>query len=226
MARGRKNSIRTLLEYGLTIFAAVLIALFIRFYLLEAYRIPSAAMRPALLPGDTIFVSKMGYAPFPWAAGGKPPVPGRGEVVIYSLKQDPTLNFIKRVIGVPGDTVMMREGHVILNGKPLRTSKASDTECFNETTPESRTYVACKDKPALEDFGPEKVPAGSVFVIGDLRAQGKGENRKTRHWGIVPVSSIKGKALWIWLSLQPREINEPRKILPHVRWSRMFRSIQ
>src|SRR5262245_1362326 len=156
MARKARNK-RLLVDYGLTIVAAVLIAVAIRMFVVEAYRIPSAAMRPTLLPGDTIFVSKWGYA---LAPGGRRHTTKRGDIVVFSPKSDASLNFIKRVIGLPGDILSVRNGEVNLNGKQV-THLSGD--CGKETPAPQLTYEVCREKPALEDFGPERIPENSVF---------------------------------------------------------------
>src|SRR6476646_4023800 len=109
-------------QYGGAVIAAVIVALFIRFFVIEAYRIPSTSMRPTLEPGDTIFVSKWPFGlRFPWSTDAftKGRAPTRGEVVVFSSPYEPERDYIKRVVAIPGDTVEMKRGHVILNGKDL-----------------------------------------------------------------------------------------------------------
>lgn len=222
-------------DYGMTIFAAVLLALFIRFFVLEAYRIPSAAMKPTLEAGDTIFVAK-------WPFGFRIPgfetkltqgeTPERGDVVVFALPQEPRRDYIKRVLGLPGDEVAVKKGEAILNGKTLRTDPASAKPCAAEKLPEGRGYEVCSEPPLIEDFGPEKVPAGEVFVVGDFRAQNIEQHpdpRKERHakgWGLVPISSLKGRALWVWLSVEPHSSGVASSWFPQFRFDRMFRRIE
>jgi signal peptidase I len=196
----RAETRRLLRDYGGAILAAVTIAILIRTFVLEAYRIPTAAMRPALEPGDTLFVAKR-----PVGFRGNP---SRGDIVVFSSPYDQGRDYIKRVLAVEGDTVQVRKGKVTLNGKPE----------------ESHPYLI--ESPIIEDFGPEKVPAGSVFVLGDMRSIGPFESRKRKGWGIIPVAAIKGKAAWIWLSVEPQTIGAPRTLLPKFRFERMFRRVE
>jgi signal peptidase I len=229
------SSKRLIRDYGMTILAAVVVALLIRFVLVEAYRIPSSAMKPTLEPGDTIFVSKWPFGlrfpgfSSPLTKGG---LPERGDVVVFSLPQEPWRDYIKRVLGLPGDEVAVKNGEAILNGKTLRLDPGSPKPCTSEKLPEGRAYEVCSEPPLIEDFGPEKVPPGSVFVVGDFRAQNASDHpdiHKERHskgWGLVPVTSLKGRALWVWLSVEPHASGVPSSWFPQFRFDRMFRRIQ
>lgn len=201
---------RILWEYVATILGAAAVAFLVRFFVWEAYRIPSAAMKPALVPGDFIFVSKWPYAP--WNRDGR--APARGEVVVFSSTEDRGADYLKRVIGIPGDTVEVRDGVAILNGKPLAESapgSSNNNSCWQERLP-ARSYTACRANPALEPFSATRVPSGSVFVLGDLRSKG-------RAIGLIPIESIKGNARSIWLSLD-------RSGGIRLRWERMFRRVE
>jgi signal peptidase I len=227
--------IRLIRDYGMTIFAAVVVALLIRFFVVEAYRIPSAAMKPTLEPGDTIFVAKWpfglripGFAT-PLTKGGQPE---RGDVVVFALPAEPRRDYIKRVLGLPGDEVAVKKGELILNGRTLRVDPASAKPCTAERLPAGRAFEVCSEPPLIEDFGPTKVPAGEVFVVGDFRAQNTAEHpdpRRDRHsrgWGLVPISALKGRALWVWLSVEPHTSGVPSSWFPQFRFDRMFRRIQ
>jgi signal peptidase I len=211
-------------DYGGTILAAIAVALLIRFFLIEAYRIPSSAMRPALEPGDTIFVAKW---PFRIASH----TPKHGDVVVFSLPgpDDSQRDYIKRVVGVPGDTVALKGGHVFINNVPTELSGSQKANCASEKTPEGFSYPVCFENPTIEDFGPEKVPEGSVFVLGDFRAKTPrepGTDRPMKSWGIQPISTLKGTALWIWLSIEPQNSGVTSGFFPSLRLDRMFRRIQ
>jgi signal peptidase I len=210
--------------YGTTIAVAVTAALLIRVFVFEAYRIPTLAMHPTLEPGDTIFVSK-----WPYLHLGGQAVPHRGDVVVFSPLSDPSHDYIKRVLGLPGETVAFHDGHFSVDGKELRQDEATlqdGMRCTYEALPEVHSYLVCSQGAFLENFGPEKIPSDSVFVFGDFRSPlpspaGASANTKNRSWGIVPLASLKGKALWIWLSIEPRS-GLPGKL----RLSRMFRSVE
>jgi signal peptidase I len=222
---------KTFRDYVLTAIAAVSIAMVIRVYWIEAYRIPSLTMSPTLLAGDTIFVSKWPYSIH------QSPFPKRGDVVVFTDKSNLgpfSSEYIKRVIGLPGDRVSLKHGRVILNKVLL--SKSPDTE----TLPEGKTYSVGLTAPLLDNFEEEKVPEGHIFVIGDFRSKNTSLNKssvdskKRKGWGIVPVTAIKGKATWIWLSIAPsREserlsqspIQEKPSWSPKIRFDRMFKRI-
>jgi signal peptidase I len=200
---------------------ALSVALLLRYFIIEAYRIPSFAMKPTLLAGDTIFVTKW---PFKLK---KAQMPKRGDVVIFSLPQNPgttSPNYVRRVIGLPGDQVSLKNGHVILNGKSLAAPNPQNQECSQETLPEGKQFSVCRESPVFEDFDPETVPEGSVFVIGDLRSSGHIKKRKG--WGLVPLKFLSGHAQWVWLSIDPHQKNSNYpKWVPHLRLDRMFQRI-
>ena len=201
--------VKILRDYAGAVVVAVVFALLIRFFVVEAYRIPSASMRPALEPGDTIFVAKWPFGlrlpgqdkPFTKAA-----LPERGDIVVFSPpNQVQQRDFIKRVIGLPGDTVEISGGHVILNGKLLAKIERKNAICEIEALPGTgagKNFEACTEPPVMTGMPVETVPAGSVFVLGDMRTQNS-ESKRDVSWGLVPMSALKGKALLIWLSIEP-----------------------
>jgi signal peptidase I len=217
-------------DYGGAVFVAVAIALFLRFLVIEAYRIPTSSMRPTLEAGDTIFVAK-------WPLGFDRK-PERGDVIVYAAPSDPERDYIKRVVAVAGDTIGMRKGRLVLNDKELASAGSPSPptgaatgakDCGSETLPAengSRSYGICWEPPIAEDFGPEKVPDGSVFVLGDLRGQGSADAKKRKTWGTVPLNAIRGKALWVWLSTEPDSAGMSPAWFPNFRFERMFRRIE
>jgi signal peptidase I len=227
----RAPSRRLLRDYGIAISVAIVVALMIRFFVLEAYRIPSPAMKPTLEPGDTIFVAK-------WPFGMRLPgsaaltagrLPRLGEIVVFSFPEEPRRDYIKRVLGLPGDTVAIKAGHVSLNGQTLAVPGEKPTApCGHERLSDGSSYEVCWEPPALSDFGPEKVADGQVFVLGDLRSQGTGDTKNRKTWGLVPAASIKGKAMWIWLSVEPQAFDKGMTTgwFPAFRFDRMFRAIR
>jgi signal peptidase I len=220
----KKSTRKILRDYGGTILVAAIFAFIIRNYFIEAYRIPSSAMKPTLISGDTVFAAKW---PF-WVQDNY--IPERGEVVIYS-GTDSTGNFntdyVRRVIGLPGDEIALQNGSIILNGKklaspppgPLKATEGTPAEdCLKETMPQGKNYAVCRETPVLEDFAPQKIPPGSMFVLGDFRTTVAGK-KKVRD--IVPLSSLKAKVTWIWLSIEPTT-----GLIPQFRLQRMFQRIQ
>ncbi len=194
-------------DYGLAIGVAIGLAVLIRFFLIEAYRIPSTpsttpyTMAPTLQPGDTIFVSKFEYGlRFPWS---QQPFyfrrrPTYGEVVVFSPPGDLEIDYIKRVVALPGDRIELKNGSLVLNGVPLTLTSPPHSSCGLEKLP-GITIQVCREPPLLVDFGPITIPEASVFVLGDTRTQSP-DIRKQKGWGIIPISSIKARAKWIWLS--------------------------
>ena len=210
-------------DYGIAVIAAVAIALLIRFFVIEAYRIPTPAMRPTLEPGDTIFVTKR-----PLVFDGSV---SRGDVLVFESPQDPGREYIKRVIGIAGDVVALRKGHVTLNGKLIegKATRGGNAPCGKESLPgplPTFEYEVCWEQPFPEDFGPEKIPEGSIFILGDLRSQSPSDTKKRRSWGIIPLSAVKGKARWIWLSVAPDSTRSSILSFPQIRFDRMFRRIE
>jgi signal peptidase I len=198
-------------------------ALVIRHFVIEAYQIPNTAMKPTLVAGDTIFAIKWPY----WFK--KDVTPERGDIVIFNDQstEDPSneLNLIRRVIGLPGDTVAVENGMVILNGKRLADEASFLDSCSKETLPSGKSYSICLNIPIMDRLAPKTVPANSVFVITDQRSSAGSKSR--RPWAIIPISSIKAKALYTWLSIQPSSVTQKSESwFPHIRFERMFRRIQ
>ena len=221
------DSTRILRDYGSTVVIAVLIAVAIRFFVIEAYRIPSQAMRPTLEAGDTIFVAKWPFGlHFPGAADSltQGRLPERGEVVVFSSPSDQRRDYIKRVVGMPGETVEIKAGHLLLNGTEMTFSRQSST-CGTESLPDGMSIPACWEPPLMEDFPKVTVPRDSVFVIGDFRARNSGNHGAEKTWGLVPRSMLRGKALWIWLSVETQASGESGSWFPRFRFDRMFKRI-
>lgn len=206
---------KLLRDYGIAVALAVVAAFLIRSQVLEAYRIPSAAMRPTLEPGDTIFVGKL-----PWLASREIK---RGDVVLFRTQGPGARDFVKRVIGVAGDTIQIKNGRLWINGAEARLQLSGD--CGQEKLPASATHGLCFEQPALDDYGPGKVPDGHVFVLGDLRTRSLVDTRPGTSWGPIPIATIQGKARWIWLSIEPRGAS-PSSFFPQFRFERMFRRIE
>ncbi len=169
------------------ILLAILLALFIRTFIVQAFKIPSGSMEDTLLIGDHILVNKFIYGiRMPFTNKALVPVaePERGDIVVFKFPQDPKMDFIKRVVGIPGDTVECRNKVVYVNGEP-----------------ETSTYAVHKDAFVLrnnprDNFGPIKVPADSLFVMGDNRDR----SNDSRFWNFVNYSELRGKAFMIYWS--------------------------
>jgi signal peptidase I len=200
-------------DYFLAIAAAAMLALLVRVYVLEAFLIPSDFMAPTLLTGDHIFVNKLAYGGL---FGGDKSAPSRGEIVVFGLLADPTKDFIKRVVGVPGDTVEIRGGEIVLNGKSI--SRAADgADSFDEELDGRHYHVNWKGVPPAErKMIAVTVPAGQLFVLGDNRAN----LQDSRRWGFLPIAQLKGRASMIWFS---RAMGEGAS---GARWSRIMTRVR
>ena len=219
LAFARKSTSR---EYGEAIGTAVLIALFLRAFVVEAFKIPSGSMIPTLQVGDHIFVNKFIYGvriPFTdIKIGSSIRRPRRGEVIVFIYPKDPEKDFIKRIVAVAGDTVEMRDGVVLVNDKPVERAPA-DGECLYQDYDEGNDQWEERSCEAVEEhvgpnryttiynkglislgpshaMSPRRVPDESVFVMGDNRDN----SHDSRFWGAVPEHMIKGKAMVIWWS--------------------------
>lgn len=180
-------------EYGEALFIALVLALVIRAFLVQAFSIPSGSMQPTLLVGDYLLVNKFSY-------GIRNPLtnkvligvgqPLRGDVVVFIFPQDPSKDYIKRVIGLPGERVQVIDKKVYINGKLTETPQAVNTDPVVIPAP-TRPLESARD-----NFGPVTVPQNSFFVMGDNRDF----SFDSRFWGFVPLDALRGKALIIYFS--------------------------
>jgi signal peptidase I len=212
-------------EYFEAIVLAVILALFFRTFAVEAFKIPSSSMEDNLLIGDHILVNKFAYAPtnFAWEKALLPIHNiHRKDVIVFKYPEDPSRNFIKRVIGLDNETIEIKDKQVYIDGKPIdEPYKVHKEEFFGLTA---------------ENFGPVKVPAGFYFAMGDNRDNSK----DSRAWGFVPKDYIKGRAFMIYWSfdgpqnLGPTSVGEKVgdiahvviNFIPNTRWNRFFKIIR
>jgi signal peptidase I len=242
-------------EYTEALLTAVLIALFFRSFVVEAFKIPSGSMIPTLVVGDHIFVNKFIYGlriPFTkkWLAHFRNPE--RGETIVFIYPEDPSLDFIKRVVGVPGDKLKIDGDDVYVNGELVRTApvQISGEDPKNSQRlelkpvadfPGDGSFQAIDKSNHWQDYqlylerlgdhthlkqeGPFNwmkeqeivVPEGKLFVMGDNRDNSK----DSREWGFVPIENVKGKAMFIWLSLRHEDCDS----FMCFRWDRFGQSI-
>jgi signal peptidase I len=211
------------LETVKTVIIAVLIAFGVRTFAFEPFNIPSGSMIPTLLIGDYLFVSKFSYgysrysiawnAPlFDGRIGGPPPQ--RGDVAVFKLPSDPSVDYIKRVIGLPGDTVQMIGGRLHINGQQVKRERVEDyvsrdalgrqikTAQYVETLPEGVTHKILEesDHGSLDDTPVYKVPDGHYFMMGDNRDNSL-DSRVSGMVGFVPVENFVGRAQFLFFSL-------------------------
>ena len=170
-------------DYTETILVCVILVLFARAFVFQQSKIPTGSMEDTLLPGDYILVNRMQYAPvsFAWESRLLPGRPiARGDIVVFRYPAAPEVDYIKRVIGLPGDTVEVRDQRVWVNGKAL-----------------DEPYVAAAYRSGYYPDAPRQaVKPGHYFVMGDHR----NDSLDSRAWGLVPASHIKGRAVLIWWS--------------------------
>jgi len=177
-------------EYAESIIVAVILALIIRTFLVQAFKIPSGSMEDTLLIGDHLLVTKFLYGtkiPFTDTKILKIRDPRQGDVIVFEYPEDPSKDFIKRVVGLPGDVVEGKEKKVFVNGKPFESPHEIHKE--QEIIPKAQN--------PRDSFGPVTVPADSYFVMGDNRDR----SYDSRFWGFVKSPKIKGKAFikyWSW----------------------------
>jgi len=204
--------------------SALIIALFLKAFVVQAFKIPSGSMFPTLLVGDHVLVNRFGYGimiPFTDIKLGPAFLKvKRGDIIVFKWPNDPKLDFIKRVIGLPGDEIAVRGRLVYINGKPFpidKNGKFSGEErelekcgvpsnCgfekYVETIDSKKHELAYAGCDAARDFGPIKVPEGHYFMMGDNRDC----SNDSRYWGFVPFKNIKGKAFVIYWSWGPRQL--------------------
>jgi signal peptidase I len=179
----------TLREYAEAAAIAILLALFIRAFVVQAFKIPSGSMEPTLLVGDHILVNKFIYGiKIPYLQATLIPIcdPGPGDIIVFIYPEDKSKDFIKRVIGIPGDKIQMQGKQVLVNGLPF-----DDKYGFYDE----------KTGGSSRSFGPVVVPKDHYFVMGDNRDH----SLDSRFWGFVPSTAIKGKAFiiyWSWPNWQ------------------------
>jgi signal peptidase I len=203
-----------------SLLAIMVIAIFIITFCLQPFRIPSGSMEPTLLIGDFLLVNKQ--ITTPGASGLIFPTPRihRGEVVVFHYPVNPTMHLVKRVIGLPGDHLKLRDGRVYINGQPLSEPYAmyrpSAPDNYRDNFPrlqnadpavDSRWWIRMHN---LIENGELTIPSGEYFVLGDNR----NDSEDSRYWGFVPRAAIVGEPLLIYFSLQQHPGNDQIAFAP------------
>ncbi len=187
---------------------AVVLALIIRSFVVQAFKIPSGSMEPTLLIGDHILVNKFIYGitiPLTEKTLFQFKTPDRGDVIVFIYPEDPSTDFIKRVIGLAGDKIHIKNKQIYINDKPFQDEHGfySDRNIIKKWGQGSKR----------DNMGPITVPAHKLFVMGDNRDK----SYDSRFWGFVDISKVKGKAFlvyWSWESL-----------FKNIRWNRIAKVI-
>jgi signal peptidase I len=194
MHQFKKSAVR---EYFESIVIAVILALFIRTFIVQAFKIPTGSMEENLLIGDHLLVNKFRFgATNSGLERALLPIADvkRGDIVVFKYPEDPERDFIKRVIGLPGETVEIREKKVSIDGKPLVEKYTH----FLEPTSTPTEFREITSFDVRDRYGPVTVPANQYFVMGDNRDN----SQDSRYWGFLPRDYIKGKALIIYWSYE------------------------
>jgi len=218
---------------------ATTVALFllIRAFLIEAYRIPSESMVPALLVGDWLFVNKLRFGPnIPFTNVNLPGYaePLRHDVVVFKSPdqidqpEDPNPTLVKRIIGMPGDTLYMRSAKLFVNGVSQSEPYAEGSESgADEVSPlfewqkryslKASRFGAAPEQPSHDNWGPLVVPPKRFFMMGDNRYNSK----DSRYWGLVPRENIRGRPMFVYYSWNAVDSDKPLPALTDIRWKRI-----
>ncbi len=208
MVQKKKSVVR---EYTEAIIIAILLALFIRSFVVQAFKIPSGSMLPTLKVGDYLLVNKFIYGiKNPFNGDTLIPLsdPEQGDVVVFRYPKDPSIDYIKRVIGVPGDTIEMRNKQLFINGK-----KTDDPHAWIDK-PDS---ILPGTESVRDNFGPILVPKGHIFVMGDNRDN----SYDSRFWGFVDEKEILGQAFILYWSWDMTTPLFSLSRLTSIRWGRI-----
>ena len=214
-------------EYARSFFPVFLIVLILRSFIVEPFRIPSASMMPTLLIGDFILVNKYDY-------GIRLPVinklvianktPERGDIVVFRYPEDPSIPFIKRVVGIPGDHLEYRNKTIYINGlkqeqvslgeyKGVGAGVIEDGDLWLKENFDDNTHEVLIAESGRSGRGFEvTVPEGKYFVMGDNRDN----SRDSRYWGFVPDENLIGRAFYIWMNWDSK-----KDVIHWIGWSRI-----
>jgi signal peptidase I len=205
-------------EYFESIVVAVILALFIRTFVVQAFKIPTGSMEPNLLVGDHLLVNKFVFAPTTTGLERallpmRPIV--RGDVVVFKFPEDPERDFIKRIVGLPGESIEVRGAQVLVNGTAIAQPFAHFLLPHDPNAP-------VNDGDPRERYGPVTVPAGHYFAMGDNRDN----SQDSRYWGFLPSHYVKGRALMIYWSFDDApSTSGVAQIVGGNRWSRLLHQI-
>jgi signal peptidase I len=249
-ARGKKASkvsrTTALWENIKSLAGAILIYLVINTLLIAAYRIPSGSMIPTLLIGDWLFVNMAVYGPhLPFTNTPLPSFsePKRGEVIVFvspyqadeaEQQRDPTPTLVKRMVGMPGDTLYMRAGLLYVNGVAQRqgfgivsqptasSSQPGDISALfdwqHKVELKTSRFGSAPNQPTLDNWGPLVVPAAHYFMMGDNRY----ESKDSRYWGPVPRENVRGRPSFVYYSYRSGdETDRPLPFITDIRWGRI-----
>jgi signal peptidase I len=221
---------RGLRERADPVLAAIAFALFARTFLFQAFEVPSPSMEKNVLTGDRLLVNKFLLAPR--SSPLDPLLPSRnvrrGDIVVFRFPQDPRRDFLKRVVGLSGETMAIRDKRVFVDGRLLDEPYAFHSD--DRVWPDDPSVP--DDRRRRDQLAPTGVPQGSYFVMGDNRD----DSNDSRYWGAVPAGHIEGRALFVYWSFLPlgsdapsgarAVVRLPLDLLRRTRWDRLFRPVR
>ncbi len=215
---------RTILAYAAgTLLLAAWLALMVRTFLFQPFNLPSASMGPTLLPGDYVFATKYAYGYTQYSLPFSPPLfsgrvfgsePARGDVIVFRPQKDTSTNYIKRVVGLPGDRIQMKDGELYINDAKVQHERMADfsggdlcgggprnMKRWRETLPNGASYetLDCVDKGYYDNTNVYQVPAGHLFVLGDNRDNST-DSRVLTAMGYIPLENVVGRVGMIFFS--------------------------
>ena len=223
-------------EWTKAIVVALLVWSLFRTFLIEAFRIPSGRMERTMLVGDWLFVNKLLYgAEVPFIDRTLPALrePVHGDILVFDSVEDEGLKVVKRLVGMAGDTLEMREGRVFRNGVLLDEPYAVHEEPDRGETPSMRARMRAwqlpyyiGDDPAryvpdLQEWGPIVVPHDSLFVMGDNREG----SYDSRYWGFLPRANVRGRPMFVYYSYEMAD-SGPMPFVTAIRWERIFKALR
>jgi signal peptidase I len=225
----RKSVVR---EYFESIVIAVILALFVRTWVVQAFKIPTGSMENNLLIGDHLLVNKFVFGPSS-SSIERALLPEReirrGDIIVFKYPEDRERDFIKRVIGLPGETLEVRDKRVYINAKPIDEPYVH----FLEPPQGPAAFSEVTSYDLRERYGPVTIPADKYFVMGDNRDN----SQDSRYWGMLPRADVKGRAVMIYWSYESETedylqtgigatLKDLFTVVTHfftrTRWSRMF----
>lgn len=221
-------------EWTKIFWAAVVLFAILHTFVVQAFKIPSGSMERTLLVGDFLLVNKLAYGaevPFTHARLPRLRQPRHGDVIVFQWPEDPTKDFVKRLVGSPGDTLEMRDGVLVRNGQRVTEGYVEHTDPDMDPAPEDfrwqRDYLLrtasglAAYHPSRNNWGPLVVPQKSYFALGDNRDN----SLDSRYWGFVPDSLLRGTPFMIYYSYAPDTVNA-FAWLTHIRWTRLGERIR
>jgi signal peptidase I len=227
--RGSISTGRWMWEWAKAISTAIVLFMLIRTFLFEAFKIPTGSMEGTLLVGDFLLVNKAVYgAEVPYVHTRLPAfnTPTRGDIIVFLPPHDPHRNYVKRIIGMAGDTVEMRDKIVYLNGRPQVEPYARHTDPLTDPPAEQMTWQVqylvhrpahwADYHPTRDNWGPLVVPPHKIFALGDNRDN----SEDSRYWGFLDAHAVKGKPMFVYYSFQDDLLNQ-FDWLTGVRWKRI-----